>query len=179
MTHLIGKVLSVQSYDRISTLQLSVGRQSGVFDVIPVRARNSALIPNHDYTGQFVFVKGHFCSDNLDGHLILYVMADSLIPCEDYFYNGASFSGYICKRPTYRLTPKGREISDLLVAVEHGNHQSYIPCVCWEENSHLAAQLDVGERVHIVGRIQSRGYTKDGTDRIAYELSVDHIASAE
>ena len=95
--------------------------------------------------------------------------------------NKISLDGYICKTPFYRTTPLGREICDLLVAVNRPYGKSdYIPCICWGRNARYVGNLNVGERCVIEGRIQSRQYVKklyDGgsEDRIAYEVSVSKL----
>ncbi|MCL2851668.1 MAG: single-stranded DNA-binding protein [Defluviitaleaceae bacterium] len=95
--------------------------------------------------------------------------------------NDVFLNGYICKPPTHRLTPFGREITDLLVAVNRSyNKSDYIPCIAWGRNSRYASGLVVGENIKIWGRMQSRGYQKkyeDGNveDRVAYEVSVAKI----
>ena len=94
-------------------------------------------------------------------------------------------SGYICKSPVYRVTPKGREIADVLIAVNRAYGKSdYIPCIAWGRNARFAGGLEVGEHIQIQGRFQSREYTKkldDGTEEIrtAYEISVSRIEESE
>ena len=89
--------------------------------------------------------------------------------------------GYICKPPIYRKTPLGREIADLLLAVNRPYGKSdYIPCICWGRNARFASSFEVGEHVQVLGRIQSREYVKRITEtetekRIAYEVSVSKL----
>ena len=93
--------------------------------------------------------------------------------------------GYICKPPVYRMTPLGREIADLLLAVNRAYGKSdYIPCICWGRNARFAVKLSVGERIQVWGRIQSREYQKkvgesQVVNRIAYEVSVNKLELKE
>ena len=95
--------------------------------------------------------------------------------------NRVYLNGFICKQPTYRETPLGREISDVLIAVNRQYGKSdYIPCVAWGRGARFASSLKVGTAITIVGRFQSRQYTKqleDGTTEVrnAYEVSTMSI----
>ena len=95
--------------------------------------------------------------------------------------NSILLDGYICKRPIYRKTPLGREIADLLLAVNRPYGKSdYIPCICWGRNARFASGFEVGEHVQVLGRIQSREYVKklsetESEKRIAYEVSVSKL----
>ncbi len=99
--------------------------------------------------------------------------------------NQIFLDGYICKQPIYRKTPLGREIADLLVAVNRPYGKSdYIPCIAWGRNARYASNLDVGTRLRIWGRVQSREYTKKLSEeecekRVAYEVSVSKITRVE
>lgn len=99
--------------------------------------------------------------------------------------NHIMLDGYICKQPIYRKTPLGREIADLLLAVNRPYGKSdYIPCICWGRNARYASNFEVGEHVQIFGRIQSREYVKKLTEtetekRVAYEVSVSKLECAE
>ena len=93
--------------------------------------------------------------------------------------------GYVCKKPIYRQTPFGREIADLLLAVNRAyNKSDYIPCIAWGRNARFCQKIDVGTEVKVVGRVQSRSYEKkyeDGTveTRIAYEVSIASMEISE
>ena len=95
--------------------------------------------------------------------------------------NQIFLDGYICKEPIYRKTPLGREIADLLLAVNRPYGKSdYIPCICWGRNARYASGFEVGEHVQLLGRIQSREYVKRISDtetekRVAYEVSVSKL----
>ena len=99
--------------------------------------------------------------------------------------NQIFLDGYICKIPIYRKTPLGREIADILLAVNRPYGKSdYIPCIAWGRNARYAAGFEVGARVRIWGRVQSREYTKKLSDsecekRIAYEVSVSKLEFGE
>lgn len=99
--------------------------------------------------------------------------------------NSIFLSGTVCKPTIFRKTPKGREISDLVLAVNRPFRKSdYLPCICWNDNAVFAEKLQVGDKVWAIGRIQSREYTKrlpsgEEETRIAYEVSVSKIAKRE
>lgn len=104
---------------------------------------------------------------------------------DDIKSNQIYLDGYICKEPIYRKTPLGREIADLLVAVNRSYGKSdYIPCICWGRNARYASSFEVGSHVEVYGRIQSREYIKkigeEQTEkRVAYEVSVNKIEFLE
>jgi len=93
--------------------------------------------------------------------------------------------GYICKKPIYRQTPFGREIADVLLAVNRAyNKSDYIPTIAWGRNARFCQNLEVGTKVRLIGRVQSRMYEKkheDGTveNRVAYEVSVGSLEVVE
>ena len=99
--------------------------------------------------------------------------------------NSILLDGYICKAPIYRKTPLGREIADLLLAVNRPYGKSdYIPCICWGRNARYAAGFDVGTHIQVLGRIQSREYVKKLSEtetekRVAYEVSVSKLECLE
>ena len=96
--------------------------------------------------------------------------------------NQIHITGFICKEPIYRTTPFGREITDCLVAVNRGyNKSDYLPCIAWGRNAIFVSNLGVGEKIELVGRIQSREYQKKLSEsnietRTAYEVSISSIA---
>jgi len=165
---------------------ISVNRLSGQQDKIPV-----VLAPDLKGTtikvGQNITVKGIFTSFNKivgdRSKLILLVQATEIIdePSDRENPNSIEIVGYICKAPIYRTTPFNREIADLLLAVNRSfNKSDYIPAIAWGKNARFAKNLLVGEKVQILGRIQSREYQKrfeDGSaeTRIAYEVSINAI----
>ena len=152
--------------------------------------------------GHQLLVKGQFRSynsyENNKNRLILTVFAKDIIEVEekeedeenemvkkDTITNEVVLVGYICKKPIYRQTPFGREISDILLAVNRAyNKSDYIPCIAWGRNARFCQDIEVGAQVKIVGRVQSRQYEKkheDGTveTRVAYEVSVGSLEVIE
>ena len=104
---------------------------------------------------------------------------------KDVVTNEVVLTGYICKKPIYRQTPFGREIADILLAVNRAyNKSDYIPCIAWGRNARFCQNLAVGSQIKLVGRVQSRTYEKkyeDGTveERVAYEVSVGSLEVIE
>lgn len=176
---------------------LKCSRTSGNKDILPVMISDRLVDIREIKVGQVVLVKGQIRSfnkhlDNMKSKLILSVFVREFevvleipdSPFEEYI-NKVELEGYICKQPTYRCTPKDREIADILVAVNRPYGKSdYIPCIAWGRNARFAGGLEVGERIQIQGRFQSREYAKKINEnevetRIAYEVSVSRIDYAE
>ena len=142
-----------------------------------------------DYTGEYIMVHGQFRSYNRHeeqkNRLVLSVFVREISFMEEEpdgtKTNSIWLDGYICKEPIYRKTPLGREIADLLLAVNRPYGKSdYIPCICWGRNARYASGFEVGEHVQLLGRIQSREYVKRISDtetekRVAYEVSVSKL----
>lgn len=173
---------------------LSVERLSDSRDVIPIMVSERLLDINSDFMGQYLVIRGQFRSYNKHeerkNRLILSVFARDVEVVEtldNIETNTITLMGYICKVPVYRKTPLGREIGDLLVAVNRPYGKSdYIPCICWGRNARFASELGVGTAITVTGRIQSREYVKkingdeNNTEtRIAYEVSVSKISLGE
>ena len=137
-------------------------------------------------TGQFRSYNKH---EETKNRLILSLFVRELNVLEDgeemQHPNQIYLDGYICKPPIYRMTPLGREIADVLLAVNRAYGKSdYIPCICWGRNARFAGKLEVGEHVAVWGRIQSREYQKklendEVINRIAYEVSVSKMECLE
>ena len=169
------------------TTDIRVRRESGIDDVIPVMISERLIDVTQDYTGQFMAILGQFRSYNYNKgekrKLQLHVFAIEAEIVEEMFEmtNAIYLDGYICKEPRYRVTPFGREVTDLCLAVNRPYRKSdYIPCICWGRNARYAGTLQVGEHLKVEGRIQSREYKKtleDGTVevRTAYEVSVNRF----
>ena len=177
---------------------LKCSRTSGNKDTLPVMISDRLTDIREIKVGQVVTVSGQIRSfnrhiDDVKSKLILSVFARELeilaqdateLPFEENI-NTVILDGYICKPPIYRCTPKGREIADILVAVNRPYGKSdYIPCIAWGRNARFAGGLEVGEHIQIQGRFQSREYTKKISDneietRVAYEVSVSRIDYAE
>ena len=156
------------------TAMLASERTSGQKDIIPIMVSDRLVDTGADWTGRFVKVLGQFRSYNKHegerNRLILSVFAREFeefeeLPFSDNYSNHISLDGYICKKPTYRETPLGREIADILLAVNRQYGKSdYIPCIAWGRNARFASGLEVGTRLQIEGRIQSREYQKRISD---------------
>lgn len=174
---------------------LNTLRKTGTIDRLRIVVSEDILFNlSYDsyYPNRAIEVEGTVCSHNKEwgnkNHLIIYINADRLTLPEcgvwvddveqSSDYNWGELEGYVTKIPRYRETPKGKHITDLLIAVnmpEQGS--SYIPCIAWGSAADAAALLEVGEKIRICGRMQSRKYNKmdeDGTEeiKVAYELSV-------
>ena len=170
-------------------VDILVRRLSNSEDRIPLMVSERLIDVTQDCRGEFIMASGQFRSYNRHeeqkNRLILSVFARE-IEFLDEEPEGAKtntilLDGYICKQPIYRKTPLGREIADLLLAVNRPYGKSdYIPCICWGRNARYAAAFEVGEHVQVLGRIQSREYVKKISDtetekRVAYEVSVSKL----
>ena len=170
-------------------VDVMVKRLSESSDRIPVMISERLIDVNQDYHGEFIRIIGQFRSYNRHeekkNRLVLSVFAREVSFTEEETdkvkTNQIFLDGYICKPPVYRKTPLGREISDMLVAVNRPYGKSdYIPCICWGRNARFSSNFEVGGHVQIWGRIQSREYMKkiegDFTEkRVAYEVSVSKL----
>ena len=171
---------------------VSVNRLSDMVDVIPLMISERLIDVTKDYRGMKIEVAGQFRSYNrhegTKNKLVLSIfvrelrfLEDDEMPEEQSKSNQIFLDGYVCKPPIYRKTPLGREIADILVAVNRPYGKSdYIPCICWGRNARFAGKLAVGEHVAIWGRIQSREYVKklegeEAQKRVAYEVSVSKL----
>ena len=166
-----------------------VKRLSNSDDRIPLMISERLIDVTQDYTGEYIMAYGQFRSYNQHeekkNKLVLSVFVREVSFVEEELdgakTNSILLEGYICKRPIYRKTPLGREIADLLLAVNRPYGKSdYIPCICWGRNARFAASFEVGEHVQVLGRIQSREYIKKLTEtetekRTAYEVSVSKL----
>ena len=173
--------------------EISVCRLSDQADVIPLMVSERLLDIRRNYIGQTVAATGQFRSYNRHegnrNRLLLSVFVreiEFLDGFDDYTKTNLIFlDGYICKQPVYRKTPLGREIADLLVAVNRPYGKSdYIPCIAWGRNARYASGFEVGGRVRVWGRVQSREYTKKLSEvecekRVAYEISVSKLEYGE
>lgn len=174
-------------------VDVNVKRLSNSQDNIPLMISERLIDVSQDYTGEFIMVSGQFRSynrhDEQKNRLVLSVFVREVEFIEEELdgakTNNIFLDGYICKLPVYRKTPLGREIADLLLAVNRPYGKSdYIPCICWGRNARFASTFEVGEHVQIIGRIQSREYIKKLTEtetekRVAYEVSVSKLECPE
>lgn len=170
-------------------VEVLVRRLSNSDDRIPLMVSERLIDVTQDYRGEYIMVNGQFRSYNRHeedrNRLVLSVFAREISFVEEELdgakTNNILLDGYICKAPVYRKTPLGREIADLLLAVNRPYGKSdYIPCICWGRNARYASSFEVGEHVQVLGRIQSREYVKKLSEvetekRIAYEVSVSKL----
>ena len=178
------------------SFRLSCSRKSTEKDMLPIIVSDRLVEIKDLQVGKKISVKGqvrtfnkHISDDKRK--LLIMVFARDVREIEEEsesapeFNNNVKLSGYICKSPVYRVTPKGREIADVLIAVNRAYGKAdYIPCITWGRNARYTGNLDVGTRVDVEGRLQSREYAKkldDGTEEIrtAYEISVSRIEESE
>ena len=175
------------------TMELLVKRLSNSEDRIPVMISERLVDVTQDYVGEYIEIHGQFRSYNRHeekhNRLVLSVFVRELRFVEEDDeadpVNQIFLDGYICKPPVYRKTPLGREIADILLAVNRPYGKSdYIPCICWGRNARYASGFEVGEHVQLLGRIQSRNYVKKLSEaetetRTAYEVSVSKLECIE
>ncbi|SFA69495.1 single-stranded DNA-binding protein [Clostridium frigidicarnis] len=167
--------------------QVEVMRLSDTTDLLNVTV-SERLITNLDLSiGSDIIVDGQLRSYNkfVDGsnRLILTVFARNIEPCAERSKNPNEIflDGFICKEPVYRTTPFGREIADVLLAVNRAyNKSDYIPTIAWGRNSRFCQTLEVGDNIRVWGRLQSREYQKKVSDtevinKIAYEVSISKM----
>ena len=185
--------LSHEIYDeKFYRFEIETKRLSEITDVLPIIISERLVDIASLKKGQIVHVSGQVRSYNQQtetkSKLVLTIFAKEIELTDDesiLTLNDVNFNGFLCKAPIYRKTPLGREIADILVAVNRSYKKSdYIPCILWGRNAKFCSKLPVGENVKIVGRIQSRKYEKtleDGTviEKVAYELSVSKFSLAK
>lgn len=161
-------------------LLLEVPRLSGAVDTLPVIAEKGILEAAEVSGGQMLTVTGQVRSHNIRSdsrrHLMIFVFANSIL-CEDGdSVNEVSLEGFLCREPTYRRTPLGREICDVMLAVPRAfKRADYLPCILWGRTALEASRCHTRDRIGITGRLQSRVYTKvtetGSEERTAYEIS--------
>ena len=196
---LIGKIISEKTFsheiygESFYLFNLEVPRLSGNEDIIPITI-SERLIANFDLSiGTKVVVEGQFRSynsyENERNRLVLTVFAKDIMEYKEEqeeeqkekISNEVVLNGYICKKPIYRQTPFGREIADILLAVNRAyNKSDYIPCIAWGRNARFCENMEVGTEVKVIGRVQSRTYEKKFEDgrveqRVAYEVSIGSL----
>ena len=172
--------------EKFYIFDLKVNRLSDRYDVLPVMVSNRILDVTQSPIGAEVGVLGQLRSYNqhIDGksRVILSIFAETITNLEESENeNVVTLQGFICKEPTYRKTPLGRDITDFVIAVNRPYGKSdYIPCISWGRNAIYMSEQLVGTEIKIIGRFQSREYTKKlGNDesevRTAFELSVNKL----
>ena len=195
---LVGKVTSEKRFsheiygEKFYIFDMEVPRLSNTSDIIPVTASERIINDDLLQIGNKLLVKGQFryynSYENERNKLILTVFAKDILTenslSEEELEESKKTSnevvliGYICKKPIYRQTPFGREIADILLAVNRAyNKSDYIPSIAWGRNARFCQNLPTGTEVKIIGRVQSRNYEKkheDGTieNKVAYEVSI-------
>ncbi len=175
------------------TVDVSVNRLSDMTDTIPLLVSERLVDVSKNMIGCIVEASGQFRSynkpDGTRNKLVLSIFVRDWqileVNSEDGKTNQIYLDGFICKLPIYRKTPLGREISDLLVAVNRPYGKSdYIPCIAWGRNARFASSFEVGKRIQIWGRVQSRDYVKkinetESEKHTAYEVSVSKLEYAD
>lgn len=165
---------------------ISAKRLSGKEDCIPVVFPEHLMTKEEFDVESEISIRGQFRSYNRNvsgrNQLKLYIYVNEI--CDkggtDEKVNEIALAGFICKKPHYRVTPLGKEITDIMLAVDRsGGKNDYIPCICWWTNAKQTAELEVGDKITIRGRIQSREYIKrvNGQEetRTAYEVSAREV----
>lgn len=185
----IGKLSSELAFnhevfgERFYKSAIGTERLSGTVDSVPILVSDRLLNIKSKNVGDYMAIRGQFRSFVLDGHLILSLFAREVSEADETLadFNSIFLNGFLCKKPILRKTPSGIDITDLLIAVNRSYGKSdYIPCVCWGRNAKYANELNVGDEVKVIGRMQSREYKKcigDGElePRVAYEVSIQVI----
>ena len=198
---LVGKITSEKRYsheiygESFYIFDIEVPRLSGNADIIPITISERLINDDTIQIGKKILVEGQFRSynsyENEKNKLILTVFAKDIMfvneeeeteqERKEKISNEVTLIGYICKKPIYRQTPFGREIADILLAVNRAyNKSDYIPCIAWGRNARFCQNIEVGTKVKITGRVQSRTYEKkyeDGTSvtKVAYEVSIGSL----
>ncbi|MDY4582831.1 MAG: single-stranded DNA-binding protein [Candidatus Faecousia sp.] len=159
---------------------LEVPRLSGAVDTLPVIAEESILNAADLSGGDMLTVGGQIRSHNIrsDGrrHLLIFVFASTLVCENGEPKNEVVLEGSLCREPTYRRTPLGREICDVMLAVPRAfKRADYLPCILWGRTAQEASRCHTRDRIRVCGRLQSRVYTKvtdsGSEERTAYEIS--------
>ena len=173
------------------SFNLEVMRLSDSVDHLNITVSERLLNDVDISIGKEVIVEGQLRSYNkfIDGSnkLILTVFARNIQPCVEKSKNPNEIflDGYICKEPVYRTTPFGREIADLLLAINRAyNKSDYIPTIAWGRNSRFCKSLNVGDHIKVWGRLQSREYQKKISEnevikKVAYEVSISRMEKAD
>lgn len=178
--------------EKFYTFTLRIPRLSGTDDSVRIMVSERLLAGKTFRMGDRVDITGQFRSYNSyeahgDSRLVLTIFAKDIEKssgAHGHNPNRLYLNGFVCKEPVYRTTPFGREITDLLIAVNRSyNKSDYIPVIAWGRNARFAGTFAVGDNVKIWGRIQSRNYQKRVSDdevitKTAYEVSVNRLELA-
>lgn len=179
----------------IYEFKLRVKRKSETYDIIPISISERTLLNDELNVGDFISIKGDFrsyskfISENKT-NLLLNVFVSQYQKLEaknekelnEFYKDDIKLSGYLCKEPIYRVTPLGREITDVLIAVNRrsNSRSDYIPLIFWGRNANFIKTLGIGSKIYLEGRIQSRNYNKVNSDnsvceKTAYEVSSHNV----
>lgn len=162
-------------------------RLSDATDILPIIISERLLVNESFAHGDMVAINGQIrsynSSDGIKTHLVLSIFVKNIQRLDDTedATNSVMLDGYICKTPVYRTTPFGREIADVLLAVNRAYGKSdYIPVICWGRNAKFVASLEVGTNIALYGRMQSRNYQKrlengESITKTAYEVSASKL----
>lgn len=192
---IIGEIVSDFRYSHqvygegFYVVDVSVNRLSDLTDIVPLMVSERLVDVTQSYIGKLVEARGQFRSYNRHeenkNRLVLSIFVREWEFVDENPEAGKTnqifLDGYICKPPIYRKTPLGREIADLLIAVNRPYSKSdYIPCIAWGRNARFASGFEVGSRIQVCGRVQSREYVKKINDEelekhTAYEVSVSKL----
>ncbi|MGI6621699.1 MAG: single-stranded DNA-binding protein [Clostridiaceae bacterium] len=193
---IVGKVITDPEFSHevygegFYIVYIQVPRLSEAYDNLPVMFSERLIDPESIDKSQYLIVEGQFRSYNnynsTSGHkLMLTVFAREIEISEEEVTNRnpnqICLNGFICRKPMYRTTPFGREIADILLAVNRAyNKSDYIPCIAWGRNARFASTFEIGDNIRVWGRIQSRTYQKkisenETEERVAYEISVSKM----
>ena len=180
--------LSHKTYgENFYIMYLGVTRKSGYEDRIPLMISERLLWEDNFTVGEMLYAEGQIRTYNqqVDGHnhlmIVTFVRKLEHVPDEEEMDNNVVLEGYICKETIRRTSPLGRELCDMMLAVNRMyNKSDYIPCIAWGRNAVLGGELKVGDKILIEGRLQSRKYkkhTEDGQiiEKTAFEVSVTRM----
>lgn len=181
---IVGRIVSGFTYDhevrdeKFYNFNVATKRDSGKDDIIAVIVSERLINVRENHVNEYIYIRGQYRSYNRhEGYknkLLLYLFALEVKITDAGAVNDLFLEGYLCKEPVYRETPLGRQITDILLAVNRAYGKTdYIPCICWGRLAYYVGSLNVGDCVRVAGRIQSREYTKNGETRVAYEVSVN------
>lgn len=173
--------------EKFYEFELKVARLSDSFDVIPITVSERLIEDQHLAVGETIKISGQFRSynklENEKSKLMLTMFIREFLDMDydNQSVNQIEIIGYVCKEPIYRTTPFNREICDMLLAVNRNYGKSdYIPCIAWGRNARFAKDFVIGEKLKVVGRIQSREYQKkydeEVVTKVAYEVSLSRIS---
>ena len=202
MVNLVGKVTGEKEFSHemygegFYIINIEVPRLSNSVDILPITVSERLLVNVDLYVGQYLIVAGQLRSYNRyiedSNRLILTIFTKEIYnPDEEELAeklkspNEIYLDGYICKKPIYRTTPFGREITDILLAVNRPyNKSDYIPSIAWGRNARFCENMLVGDHIILWGRIQSREYQKRDASgevevRVAFEVSISKLEYVE